>query len=45
MAEGQEIFEKQEQVDELLELAWEKFREGNIDEQNKLLKKAWALYP
>ena len=45
MAEGQKIFEKQEQVDELLELAWEKFREGNVDEQNKLLKKAWALYP
>jgi tetratricopeptide (TPR) repeat protein len=44
MAEGQEIHEKQEQIDELIDLSYEKKQEGNNDESFELLKKAWALY-
>jgi len=45
MAEGQEVYEKQEQIDELIELAYEKMQEGKIEESFKISKKAWAIYP
>ena len=45
MAIGQEIFEKQEKVDELTNLAYEAEQNGNIDEALNLYDKAWDLYP
>jgi tetratricopeptide (TPR) repeat protein len=45
MAEGQEIYKKQEQVDQLIEFAWQQWEEEKYNECEKSLKKAWDLYP
>jgi len=45
MAIGQEIFEEQDKVDELIDLAYEAEQNGNIDEALNLYAKAWSLYP
>lgn len=45
MAKWQEIFEEQEKVDELIELAYEAEQSGSIDKALDLYAKAWDLYP
>jgi tetratricopeptide (TPR) repeat protein len=41
----QEIFEKQEQVEKLLELSVEEWEKGNDTASKKCLIEAWDLYP